>query len=93
MLIMVNEAALLHLRNGRIAEAVDCASEALNVAETMQRYNEIVIARATLACVGVNEDRSSAVQQLDTLKRECAGQDRLSTRARAALSMRPMRLV
>jgi DNA-binding SARP family transcriptional activator/tetratricopeptide (TPR) repeat protein len=87
----LNEAAVLHLRNGRICEAVDSASEALKVAETMQRYNEIVMARATLACAGVNDDRSSAVEQLEALQRECAGQDRISTRARAVLSMWPRR--
>jgi DNA-binding SARP family transcriptional activator/tetratricopeptide (TPR) repeat protein len=85
----LNEAAVLHLRDGRISEAVDCAAEALGVAETMQRNNEIVIARATLACARVNEDTSHAVQGLDTLQRECAGQDRISMRARSALLMRP----
>jgi DNA-binding SARP family transcriptional activator/tetratricopeptide (TPR) repeat protein len=85
----LNEAAVLHLRNGRVSEAVDCAAEALGVAETMQRNNEIVIARATLACARVNEDTSHAVQRLDRLRRECAGQARISMRARSALSMRP----
>jgi hypothetical protein len=85
----LNQAAVLHLRDGRISEAVDCAAEALGVAETMQRSNEIVIARATLACAGVNEETSDAVRQLDSLQRECAGQDRISMRARSALLMRP----
>ena len=74
----------------KILEGKEVVVEApLGVAETMQRNSEIVIARATLACARVNEDPSQAVQRLDTLQRECAGQDRISMRARSALSKRP----
>jgi AAA ATPase domain len=81
----LNTAARLHLGAGRIDIARACAAEALALAETVQRRNEMVIAQATLARLGHPDDGRQMAASIRALMHEVAGQDRFSSLARSAV--------
>lgn len=63
----LNIAATVYLRLGRMAEARASAAQALALAVTMQRKNEVVIARAIEARVAAAKDRSGALHVIEGL--------------------------
>jgi tetratricopeptide (TPR) repeat protein len=77
---VLNGAARIHHKAGRIEAARQCATEALTAASVMQRPSEVVIARAVLAAVG---DKSAECNVGDS-GADCSTPLDLSARARAA---------
>jgi tetratricopeptide (TPR) repeat protein len=80
----LNVAASVYLRLGRVAEARAAASRALELAATMERKNEVVIARAIEARVAAREDRPAALLVIERLLTQNPAQ--ISMRARLVVA-------
>jgi len=80
----LNVAATVYLRLGRIAEAGPCAARALELAATMRRTNEVVIARAIDSRVAAAENRAGALPAIERLLTQNPAQ--FSMRARLVVA-------
>lgn len=86
----LNTAAVLCIHRQQFAAAEAYAREALDAANTMQRYNEIAVAEATLAQIGIrNHAQLSAFKRL---AEQAIDRDRFHARARAAIDHAAARL-